>query len=104
MGFSIETSAQTVNAGGGGQLVFTTSAQTLTAVVVSGTMSVQQHDTLSLHDALPILTVNLSSDSTGIHSFRDNTIPATTITTVAIANGASTGSFRYYDEMGGAQA
>jgi hypothetical protein len=78
------------------QLAFTTSAQTLTAGVTSGTMTVQ----LQTSGGSPLntstnLTVNLSTTSGG-GVFRD-TGDTTTVTSVTILAGNNGASFKYKD-------
>src|SRR5207247_2360475 len=81
--------------------VFTTSALSLSAGTPSGTIPVQRQDAYNnpnTSDAT--ITVALSSDSSGTYAFRDAT-DTTTITSVTIANGASSASFKYNDPKAG---
>lgn len=78
------------------QLAFTTAPQTLTAGVISGTITVQLQDAGGTpKNAAAGLTVNLSSAS-GAGVFRD-LADTTTITTVTIAAGNNSASFKYKD-------
>jgi hypothetical protein len=83
----------------GTKLVFTTSAQTLTAGVTSGTITVQRQDASNNPATLGNLTVDLSTTSTG-GVFRDTT-DSTTITQVTIPDGSSSASFKYKDTVAG---
>ncbi|MDO8629411.1 MAG: hypothetical protein Q7R41_02865, partial [Phycisphaerales bacterium] len=84
--------------GAASRLVFTTSAQTLTVGVVSGTMTVQRQDQFnSPNTSDSTITVNLTSGSTG-GVFR-NTANTANITSVQIANGSSSESFLYSDTV-----
>ncbi len=89
------------------KLAFTTAAYTggsaLTAGTTSGTMTVQRQDSAGNPAVVTAgdVTVNLSSDSTGTKSFRDNATGSTTITSVTIPTGSSTASFRYNDQQVG---
>ena len=81
------------------KLSFMTASQTLTAGVSSGTITVQRQDASSTPVTIGSILVTLSSDSpTGI--FRD-LADSTTITSVTIANGSSTASFKYRDTTAG---
>src|SRR5207253_2875721 len=73
--------------------------QTLTAGVTSGTITVQRQDAFNNPTTSGALTVFLSSSSGG-GVFR-NTADNATITRVSIAPGASSGSFKYKDSLGG---
>jgi len=81
------------------KLVFTTSPQTTTAGVLSGTITVQRQSAASAPITAGSTTVNLSSTS-GAGIFRD-TGDTLNITSVTIANGTSTASFKYKDTVAG---
>jgi hypothetical protein len=94
------TQTETVNAAAASKLVFTTTAQTLTAGVTSGTITIQLDDAFNnTATAASTQTINLSTTSTG-GVFRD-TGDTTTITSVSIASGASSASFKYKDTLAG---
>jgi hypothetical protein len=81
------------------KLVFTTLAQTLTAGVNSGVITVQRQNASNSPQTAGPLTVNLSTTSaTG--TFRDAG-DTTTITTITIPNGSSTADFKYKDTTAG---
>ncbi|MGH2595378.1 MAG: hypothetical protein ACRDH7_05390, partial [Actinomycetota bacterium] len=78
------------------KLGFTTSAQTSTAGVTSGTITVQLQTSNSQPGTLPsTTTVNLTTSSSG-GVFR-NTADSANITSISIAAGTSSGSFKYKD-------
>ncbi len=92
-GLASATQQETVNPAAAGQLVFTTTPQTLTAGVASGTMTVALEDTFgntvtATHAAL---SVGLSTTSA-----KGTFTPASPLT---IPAGASTASFRYTDSV-----
>jgi autotransporter-associated beta strand protein len=80
------------------QLVFTTAPQTVTAGVVSGTITVQEQDQFG-NVTTTAETVNLSTTNPGTGLFKDNATGATTITSVTIPAGSSTASFKYVDTL-----
>ena len=92
---SITVTAATVS-----QLVFTTTPQTLTAGVVSGTLTVQEEDAYG-NVTTTAETVNLSTSNTATGLFKDNATGLTTITSVSIPAGSSTASFKYVDTLAG---
>src|SRR5881394_2830906 len=64
-------------------------------------MTVQRQDAYNNPNTTDAtITVNLSSDSTGTYVFRD-TADTTTISSVTIASGSSTASFKYNDPKAG---
>ena len=80
------------------QLAFTTSAQTLTAGVTSGTFTVQLQDGGGTpKNTVADLTLNLGSSS-GAGVFR-NTADTATITSVTITAGNNSASFKYQDTI-----
>ena len=88
------TQVETVTSAGASKLVFTTTPQTLTAGVTSGTITVQRQDQFSNPVTTGSTTVNLTTSSSGV--FRD-TADALNVTNVTISAGSSTGSFKYND-------
>ncbi len=101
-GYATASDLTTVNTvAAASKLVFTTAAQTFTAGVTSGTISVQLDDA----SGNPVLagsggqTVNLTSTS-AVGLFR-NTADTATITTVMIPARTSTVSFKYKDTLAG---
>jgi hypothetical protein len=82
------------------KLAFTTSAQTLTAGVTSGTITIQRQDSSNLPNSRGAISVTLTSDSAGTYLFRD-AADSTSITNVAIAVGSTSASFKFYDEKSG---
>jgi hypothetical protein len=88
----------TVN-GSATKLAFTTTAQTLTAGVTSGSITVEREDGSGNPTTLGTTTVNLSTSSTGA-VFRDSA-DSSTITAVTIGPGASSASFEYRDTVAG---
>src|SRR5207302_964198 len=70
-GLTSATQTETVSAAGASKLVFTTSAQALTAGVVSGTMTVQEQDQYG-NVSITAETVNLSTSNTSTGLFKDN--------------------------------
>ena len=92
----LNTAHFSVSGRGATQLVFTTAAPTLKTTTASGTITVERRDIFSNPTTTGgAITVNLSSSSlTG--AFR-NTADNATITTIDIAAGASSASFRYRD-------
>jgi hypothetical protein len=90
----------TVASGAATKLVITTSPQTLTAGVVSGTITVQRQDAASLPTTSGSTTVDLSSTSAA-GAFRDDATGLSTITNVTIPNGSSSASFKYRDTLAG---
>ncbi len=87
------TQQETVNAGTASQLVFTTLAQTLTAGVTSGTLTVQLEDVYNnIAVATSPQTVSLTTNSGG-GSFSS--------TPLTIGTGSSTASFTYTDTKSG---
>ncbi len=100
-GLTSATQSITIVPAGASQLVFVTSAQTITAGVVSQIITIQRLDQFgnpNTSDAA--VTVLLSSDSSGTHVFR-NTLNTQTITTIAIGQNSSTASFLYRDDSAG---
>ena len=79
--------------------MFTTAAQTINAGQVSGTITVQAQD-FNGNALVGARTVNLSTTS-GTGLFKSNADGVTTITSVNIAVGASTASFKYTDSTVG---
>ena len=80
------------------KLAFTTTAQTLTAGVTSGAITVQlQNSSGTPKNAVSDLTVNLSTTS-GAGVFRD-TGDTTTISSVTITAGNNSASFKYKDTI-----
>jgi hypothetical protein len=95
---SAASSAVTVSAAAT-KLVFTTGAQTLTAGVVSGTITVQRQNASGTPTTGGMTTVDLTTSSTaGV--FR-NSGDTGTITAVTIADGTSSASFKYTDTKAG---
>ena len=85
---------ETVNPAAASRLVFTTSPQTLTAGVASGTITVTLEDAFgNVVDASSAVTVNLSSTS-GTGSFTPSSL-------LSIPAGAGGASFRYTDTAAG---
>ena len=82
----------TVTPAAASQLVFTTGPQTLTAGVISGTITVQEEDQFG-NVSTTAETVNLSTSNPGTGLFKDNATGLTTITSVTIPAGSSTASF-----------
>ena len=82
------------------KLVFTTAAQTLTAGVTSGTITVQRQDAYNNPTTDAAITVNLSSGSSGAYAFRD-AADTTTLSSVTIDSGSSSASFKYNDPKAG---
>jgi len=83
---------------GADKLAITTSAQTLTAGVASGTITVQLQNSGGTPKTYSTnLTINLSSTS-GAGLFRD-TGDTTTVTTVTIVAGNNSASFKYKDTL-----
>jgi hypothetical protein len=83
------------------KLVFTSSVQTLAAGVTSGTITVQRKDAYNNPNISDeSLTVNLSSGSSGAYAFRD-AADSSTISSVSIASGSSSASFKYNDPKAG---
>jgi hypothetical protein len=80
-------------------LVFTTAPQTTVAGVTSGTITVARRNSDGSARTSGSMTVNLT-DNSATGAFR-NTADSSTITSVTIANGASTASFRYRDTAAG---
>jgi hypothetical protein len=74
------------------QIVFTTSAQTLTTNLTSGTMTIQRRTSGGTPQTAGSLTVSLATNGAG--AFR-NTGDTANIPSVTIANGSSSASFRY---------
>jgi hypothetical protein len=86
------------SAGNLGDLVFTTTARTITAGGVSEVITVERQnsgDAVSTGET----TINLTSDSTK-GAFRD-AVTGDPITSVPIHDGSSTADFKYYDETAG---
>ena len=81
------------------QLVFTTSPQTLTAGVLSGTITVQRQDASNNPVTTGSLVVSLSKSSTG-GVLLDPT-GTNVITGITIASGSSSASFTYRDTAAG---
>ncbi len=95
------TQTETVNAAAASKLVYTTTAQTLTAGVTSGTITVQLEDPFNnVATATSTQTIALSTTSSA-GQFRDNATGNTQITSVTIASGASSASFKYNDTLSG---
>jgi hypothetical protein len=83
------------------KLVFTTTAQTLTAGVTSGTMTVTLEDAFNnVVTASSTQTLSLATGS-GAGQFRDNATGNTQITSVTILAGSSSASFKYHDTLAG---
>jgi autotransporter-associated beta strand protein len=91
----------TVNPAASSQLAFTTSAQSVPANTISGTITVQRQDLYGNPNTTDAnLTVNLSSTSgTGVFW---NTGHTAELTSVTINTGSSTASFAYEDSATGA--
>ena len=95
------TQTETVSAAAASKLVYTTTAQTLTAGVTSGTITVQLDDQFNnVATATSTQTITLTTTSAG-GQFRDNATGNTQITSVTIASGASSASFKYNDTLAG---
>ena len=95
------TQTETVTAAAASKLVYTTTAQTLTAGVTSGTITVQLDDPFNnVATATSTQTITLTTSST-VGQFRDNATGNTQITSVTIAIGASSASFKYNDTLAG---
>src|SRR6202044_2668945 len=97
-GLTSATQSETVNAAAASKLVYTTTAQTLTAGVVSGTLTVQEQDSFG-NVSTTAETVNLTTSNAATGLFKDNATGTTTITSVTIAAGSSTASFKYVDTL-----
>ena len=95
---AITSNSFNITAAAASKLVYTTTAQTLTAGVVSGTITVQEEDAFG-NVTTTAETVNLSTSNTGTGLFKDNATGQTTITSVSIASGSSTASFKYVDTL-----
>ena len=80
------------------RLVFTTTTQTLTAGVLSSTITVQEQNQLG-NAITTAETVNLFSTNTSTGVFKNTS--GSTITSVSIAAGSSTASFKYIDTLAG---
>ena len=91
----------TVNTAASSQLVFTTSAQSMSANTLSGTITVQRQDSYGNPNTTDAaVTVNLTSTSgTGVFW---NTGHTATLTSVTINTGSSAASFKYEDSATGA--
>jgi hypothetical protein len=89
----------TVSPANGSKLVFTTSPQSSTAGVSSGTITVQRLDQFNNPAANGALTVNLTTNSSG-GIFR-NTADSANITSLSIGGGSSAASFLYNDTVTG---
>ena len=94
---SPNSNSVTVNPAGASKLVFTTSAQTLTAGVTSATMTVQRQDSFGNPTTTGSTQVDLTTPSAG-GVFRD-TGDANTITSVTITASSSSASFKYKDTV-----
>jgi hypothetical protein len=97
-GWTSATQQETIAAAVISKLAFTTSAQTLTAGVISGIITVQTQTA----GGTPIntasnITVNLSSDSTGTKAFYSDAAGTNLITSVTITTGSNSASFYYKD-------
>ncbi len=92
----------TVTPAAASKLVFTSSAYTgLEAGVSSGVMTVQRRDAFdNPNSADAALTVNLTSNGSGVYAFR-NSADTATLTSITIAQGSHSASFRYRDEKVG---
>ena len=97
-GLTPATQTETVIAAAASQLVYTTTPQTLTAGVLSGTLTVQEEDAFG-NVTTTAETVNLSTSNTSTGLFKDNATGLTTITSVSIPAGSSTASFKYVDTL-----
>ena len=97
-GLTSATQTETVIPAAASQLLFTTMAQTLTAGVVSATLTVQEEDPFG-NVTTTAETVNLSSFNAATGLFKDNATGLTTITSVSIPAGSSTASFKYVDTL-----
>jgi VCBS repeat-containing protein len=95
-GYTPATQVETIHAN---KLVFTTSAQSTTTGVSTGTITVQRQTFSGSTLTSGSLTVGLSS-SAGTGTFR-NSGDTATITSVTIASGSSSVSFRYRDSAAG---
>jgi hypothetical protein len=95
------TFTATGSVGTASKLAITTSAQTTTAGVTSGTITVQIQDQYgnAVNQTGSARTVNLTTSSTG-GVFRD-TGDTTTITSVTIPVGSNSASFKYKDTVAG---
>ncbi len=100
---SSATQTETVNATAASKLVITTAAQTLTAGVTSGPITVQLQDPFNnVATMASTQTVQLTTSSTaafGVH-FRD-VADTINITSVTIGTGTSSASFKYNDTLAG---
>ncbi len=94
--------AFTVTPAAASKLVFTSSAYTgLVAGVSSGVMTVQRRDAFdNPNSADAALTINLTSNGSGTYAFR-NSADTATLTSMTIAQGSHSASFRYRDEKVG---
>src|SRR5580700_8938397 len=100
-GLTSATQQETVFAAAAAQFAFTTSAQTLTAGVTSGVLTVQLQDAFGNAASAGSGGQAISlSTSSNVGFFRD-TADSTTITSVTIAAGSSTASFKYNDTQAG---
>ena len=93
------TQQETVNQPLASKLVFTTVAQTLTAGVLSATITVQEQDQYN-NPTTTAETVNLSTSASGTGVFK-NTAGSSTITSVSIPAGQNSASFTYLDTQAG---
>jgi hypothetical protein len=92
------TQVETITGAAATHLVFTTSPQTLTAGVTSGTITVQRLDQFNNPSTSGSTALTLTTTSAGI--FRD-TSDTFTVSSVTILAGSSTGSFKYNDMTAG---
>src|SRR5208282_5265463 len=99
--FTTASSNVVVSAAAASQLAYTTAAQTLVPGTTSGTITVQLEDPFNnAATAASTQTIALSTTSSG-GQFLDNATGNTTITSVTIASGASSASFKYNDTLAG---
>ena len=96
-----DTASLTVSASAASKLAITTAPQSLTAGVTSNTITAQLQTSAGAPvNASSAIIVNLSTNSTG-GLFR-NTADTATITSVTIASGTNSASFKYRDSRSGA--
>ena len=100
-GLTSGTQSETITAAAASKLIFTTGAVSGSASgsATLGPITVQEQDTFG-NVSTTALTVNLSSNSTGIHEFAA-TSGGTAITSINIAAGSSTATFYYGDTKAG---
>jgi hypothetical protein len=99
-GLTAATQKETVVAAAPAKIVFTTTAQTVTAGAVSGTITIQLKDAFGNVAIAPVggTTITLSSSSTSGKFLNTGKV---VITSIIVAAGANTASFEYTDTLVG---